>query len=850
MPSLAPLPIDDAIPQLLAALCSAPAVVLRAPPGAGKTTRVPPAILDGGIAGSGKILMLEPRRIAARAAARRIAFERGSRVGEEIGFRVRFESQATRATRIEAITEGILLRRLQDDPMLEDVGAVIFDEFHERRLDSDLALAMVRRVQESVRPDLKIVVMSATFEVEPISRFLGDAPIVESLGRMYPVAIEYAALAMGRGMLGDSIADAVGRILSRTSGDVLVFLPGVGEIRQAKKSLDSLGDAQLAIMELYGDLPSEAQDAVLAPAPRGKRKVVLATNVAETSITIDGVTTVIDSGLARVLRFDPHVGLDRLEVEPISQASADQRAGRAGRTAPGICLRLWNESAQRARAAMEEPEIRRVDLAGPALQLMAWGESDLAAFPWFEAPREESRRQALELLERLGATEDGLATSMGQTMAKLPVHPRLARLLLAGQEFGQSESVALAAALLAERDPFPRERDAGGRIRAAAHVSESDVVDAIHALEAFAADERDTRAARLDRGAVRAIFRARDQLLRQLRGEIGSQPSTEIDADEAIQRALLAAFPDRLARRRERGSKRGVLVGGRGVTLAPSSAVQEAELFVCVDVDGAGAEALVRKASAVERSWLPEDRLRTVIETEFDETEERVQARRRVFWDTLLLEESPAAIPKSDQAAQTLAAAAALHLDRVLPESGSAAYSFLTRARSLRIWMPDLGLPDFDENHLRQILPDVCRGRRSFAELRSGPWLDHLRSGLSWQQLSTIDREAPERIEVPSGSHIALEYTPGKPPVLAVRIQEMFGCPDTPRIAGGRVKVLLHLLAPNYRPQQVTDDLASFWRTTYAVVRKELRARYPKHSWPDDPLNAEAMRGAKRRRPE
>lgn len=810
--------------------------------------------------------MLEPRRVAARAAARRIAWERGGRVGDEIGYMIRFDQQVSPDTRIKIVTDGVLLRFLQDDPFLEQVSIVIFDEFHERGLNADLALAMVRRVQQTVRPDLKIVVMSATLAAELIAAFLGDCPVVEGEGRLFPIEVRYQPHEDPRPVHVKAAA-TVEQALEQTDGDVLVFLPGVGEIRRTAEQLESLAERHdLAVMQLYGDLPADQQDAVLGPIDR--RKVVLATNVAETSITIEGITGVVDTGLARVLRYEPAVGLDRLVLTKISRASADQRSGRAGRTQPGLCLRLWTERDHLARPEAEEPEVRCVDVAGPVLQLLAWGEQDAARFPWFESPSAAALEQADALLSRLGAIKDRRVTELGSDMARLPVHPRIARLFIEGHRLGEPARAALAGALLSERDPFLRERptDPRNRPRLAVHRSRSDILDRVIALEDF--DRRGSigsEIGKLNVGAARFILHVRDQLLASLRQDRSHHTPRDIstgipprrpmpraerevyDADEVVLRCLFAAFPDRLARRREPGSRGGVLAGGRGVRLAEQSGVMDDELFVCVDVDADKSESLVRLASAVDREWLDPDRMTTEDEFTFDESAERVVAIRRTSWDGLVLDTVPVALPSERKVAETLAAAAASRLDRVLPP-GESFTGFLTRVRCLREWMPQMQLPAFDYDQLRALLPDLCQGRRTFAELREAPWIDFLKGRFTHVQLQALDRETPERLQVPSGSRIALRYEPGRLPVLAVRIQELFGLAATPRIAGGRVPVLLHLLAPNMRPQQVTDDLESFWANTYPKIRNELRRRYPKHAWPEDPRTAEPQRRPGRKR--
>ncbi len=870
---LEPLPIDDVLPQVIAVLRVTSSVVLRAPTGAGKTTRVPPALLDAGLLGERRVIVLEPRRVAARAAARRMTVERGGTLGQEVGYQVRFDRKWCERTRILVVTEGTLVRMLQDDPFLDSVAAVVFDEFHERSLDTDLSLGMVRRVQQTVRPDLKMVVMSATLGVEAVSAFLGNAPIVASEGRLFPIEISYEprgdsmplgvavarALERSSALQGRAPSEIRSALESRaTLGDILVFLPGQREIREVARELESLArEHDLLVTPLFGELPPEQQDAALQR--QDKRKIVLATNVAETSVTVDGVTVVIDSGLSRQLRFDANVGLDRLELLPISRASAEQRAGRAGRQQPGLCIRLWNEASQRARPEHTAPEIQRVDLAGSVLQLKAWGESDVLAFPWFEPPRAESITHAESVLRRLGAIgASGAVTELGMTLAKLPVHPRLGRLLVEGTRLGHPERAALAAALLSERDPFDM---SANRVHHKA-ASPSDVLDRIEALEEFERTGHETTSyGNISRGAAQFVVQTKEQLLRLTNRRAGGvsppvdrasvplpstgglTPHARLKAgDVALLRALLAAFPDRLAKRREANSPRGIMVGGRGVKLGPQSRVTQAELFLCLDVEGSGSEALVRSASTVDRSWLPDEMLTVGTEVFFDELSGRVQARRRVTWDDLILEESPAPLPEDDSVARMLAEAATTHWDDVKPKADSPAARFLARVRSLREWSPELNLSTFDDEELQSLLPSLCLGRRSLAELRNAPWVETIETALTPAQWQAVEREAPTHWTVPSGSRIALEYEPGRSPILAVRIQEMFGLRETPRVARGRVPVLLHLLAPNYRPQQVTDDLPSFWANAYPIIRGELRRRYPRHPWPDDPLTATAVK--------
>lgn len=814
-----PLPIDDVLPGLAGHLRESGAAVLVAPTGAGKTTRVPPAILS---LGDGNVLLVEPRRVAARAAARRMADEAGGRVGGRVGYHVRFDNQTSGETRITAVTPGILLRRLHDDPFLDGVSAVVFDEFHERGLDTDLAVGLVRLLRRTVRPDLRVVVMSATLDPGPVASYLGDCPTIESRGRTFPVAVRYEPR--------QGLVDVVSQMLGETADDVLVFLPGVREIRQAMTDLGPEARRRdLLLLPLYGDLPPAEQDRALKQHDR--RKVVLATNVAEASVTVEGVTVVVDTGVARQLEFDPVLGLDRLRLGPISRSAADQRAGRAGRTRPGVAVRLWDEQAHRARPADTEPEVRRVDLAGAVLALASVREP---AFEWLEAPRPTAVARATALLRALGALDAaGTITSAGRRLAALPVPPRVGRLLTEGDSLGVPGRAAVAAALLTERDPFQ------SAARRPGEATDSDLLDRVEAVEAYL---ETGRLGPLHPAGADGVAYAANQFRRLLAGR--DDPTAGPDA---LLRAVFAAYPDRLARRRSPGDPRGLMVGGRGVRLGPQSGVRDAELFVGVEVDAGEAESVVRVASAVRREWLPRELLTTAHEVTFDPAAEKLVARKVTRYLDLPIDDVPGHFADDEVAAAVLADAALAQLADVLPAPDTPAGQLRIRVRCLAGWLPDAGLPALADDDLRDALVELCRGRRSLAEVRAGPWVDALRGRLSYAQLQLVEREAPAALTVPSGSRITLAYEAGRPPVLAARIQELFGLAETPRVAGGRVKVLLHLLAPNGRPQQVTDDLGSFWASGYAVVRKELRARYPRHSWPDDPLAAEAMRGPRRR---
>ena len=845
---LLPLPIDDVLPQALEQLRSAGTLVLQAQPGAGKTSRLAAAVLDAGLAElsagkPGQIVLLQPRRVAARAAATRISEERGTQIGAEVGYQVRFEKRVSKATRILVCTEGIFLRRLQDDPLLEDVAVVIFDEFHERSIDSDLALAMVRQVRNELRGDLRIVVMSATLDTAPVSAYLSAAPVIDSPGKLHPVKIEYAGNS-AKTSLDQSVANAIKQMIPRDSGHILAFLPGVGEIRQTQALLqESTEAAELALMPLYGDMPLDEQQQVLKPSKQ--RKIILATNVAETSITIDGVTVVVDSGVARVNRLDPRLGLNRLELERISRASAQQRAGRAGRTAPGICLRLWSEPEQQMLRESDTPEIVRVELSQCLLQLYAWGESNVAAFPWFEPPPAHAVEQALLLLDRIDALAAGKLTELGKKMAALPLQPRLARLLLEGSRLGQPERAALCAALLSERDPIKRSSRAGK----AQHISNSDVLDRMSAIEQYSRNGlRDSELGELMTGATKQILRAREQLL-QLVGAYGSSAAAagKADADDAVLRALLTAFPDRVCRRREQNGRRALMVGGRGVRLADESAVGSGELFIASElIDTGKSESLVLQASQIEKSWLNPAQITNSIETAFDAAREKVIAFKRSKFCDLLIDEVSVPLPQdlvcSDILAQALRER--YSVDSLIDED---AQQYLARVQCLSQWLPELEFPDLREDPWQRFLSDWCADCTSIQDLRNKSIIPSIEAHLTVDQLNAVEYEAPAKITVPSGSKIKVQYELGQSPILAVRIQEVFGMRESPRVARARVPVLLHLLAPNFRVQQITSDLSGFWKNTYADVKKDLRRRYPKHSWPDDPLTAQPERRPQRK---
>jgi ATP-dependent helicase HrpB len=900
---VSPLPIDPLLPEIVAALSRASRLVLRAPPGAGKTTRVPGALLDAGLAADKHVVVLEPRRIAARAGAEFVAQQRGGRIGDEVGYRVRFEQRGGAATRLWFVTEGVLGRQLVRDPFLEQAGVVVLDEFHERHLQGDVALAVIRDLQASVRPDLKLVVMSATLETERLAAYLDGCPVLTAAGRAYPVAIAYDT-APDQRPLPARVAGALHDVLRETGdgGDVLVFLPGAAEIRRTAAAIEPLVTAHDAdAVVLHGDLPLDAQQRALRRGPR--RKVVLSTNVAETALTIEGVTTVIDSGLARESRFDAKHGINALRVVGISRAAADQRAGRAGRTAPGRCVRLWTEAEQAARRAHETPEVLRLDLSGTLLELRAWGLRDLGRFRWLDPPAAAAVQRAEQLLRQLGAVDAGGAvTDTGRRMLRLAVSPRLARLLFEAEQRGCAADGALLAALASERDICLEQRAFAGSTSSRWAAGSSDLM---LRMQLFAEAERrgfDAAACRgldLDLRSVRAVARARRQLLRILGGRNGklAEPSQAVAArgrasrdsspglpgqsrleagcrqpsarqglvsvagglslragvdEDALLRCVLAGFPDRVVRRRTPGSPRGVMVGGTGVVLADSSVVRDAELFVAVEVDAGPqrqlAEARVRLASAVREDWLTEmfpAAVTTRVETAFDAQRGRVVERRAEMFHDLVLRKSVRTDVDQGRAGEVLAEAARQDPSRAVAVT-EATRSLLERLRFLQQRMPEAGWPASVDDLLADAVASLCAGCRSFAEVRAADVPAVITAVLSARQRTLLARDAPAQYRLPSGRLATLVYAEGKPPVVAARIQELFGLTETPRLANGRVALVFELLAPNQRPVQITDDLESFWRRTYPEVRKVLRGRYPKHPWPDDPLTAAPTSRTKR----
>ena len=832
------LPIDEVLPALRLALAERHEAVLEAPPGAGKTTRVPLALLNEPWLAGQKILMLEPRRLAARAAAERLASELGEKVGQTVGYRIRLDSKVGPETRIEVVTEGILTRRLQHDPALEGVGLLIFDEFHERSLDADLALALSLNGRELFRDEqpLKILLMSATLEGERLASLLDDAPILRSEGRMYPVAMRWGRPFVPGEFIEPRVVQTVLDAINDESGSLLVFLPGQAEIRRVNQQLaDALGSrSDILLCPLHGELDLAAQRAAIEPAPKGLRKVVLATNIAETSLTIDGVRVVIDAGLARVPRFDPGSGMTRLDTQRISRASATQRAGRAGRLEPGVCYRLWSEDQHAQLAAYGSAEILQADLAGLALQLARWGVAPEQLI-WLDMPPSASYAQARQLLERLGALHGAKLTAHGEAMAELPAHPRIAHLLIRGQDLGLAEMACDVAALLGERDIL---RGAGADV---------------HSRLALLSGE-----SRVARGGQGGVQRAR-QLARQYRGYLrgkATQPVADPDHPRWLGALLALAYPDRVAQQRKPGGAEYRLANGRAALFSEVDGLMKQSWLVIADLGS-------RQGQREERIYLAaefdpglldnvlSEQVSVVDQLDWDEREGVLRAERQRKVGELVLSREP--LNGLDEAARTQA------LVNLVRRKG---LELLPWTPELRQWQARVALlrqldllaqgqsewPDVSDGALLAGLEDWLGpylGRVSrlshFANLDLSSIVHNL---LKWPLPQRLDELAPHHIKVPSGSSVRLDYSE-QPPILAVRLQELFGLADTPRIAGGRQVVKLHLLSPARRPVQVTQDLANFWRSTYAEVKKDLKGRYPKLFHKLDPwvesLNSERL---------
>jgi ATP-dependent helicase HrpB len=825
-PPLPHLPIDEVLPEIRAGLATRSSAVLQAPPGAGKTTRVPLALLDETWLASQRIVMLEPRRLAARAAARRMADSLGEPVGATVGFRVRGETRVSSRTRVEVVTEGVLTRMLHEDAALEGVGLVIFDEFHERSLNADAGLALCLETQSVLRPELRLLVMSATLDGAAVANLLDDVAVIVSEGRTFPIEIRYLPR-RGEQPVEGAVAGAVRRALAEVTGSVLAFLPGASEIRRTHALLMSdVMPSDVRVLPLFGAMAAVAQDEAILPAPAGTRKVVLATAIAETSLTIDGVRVVVDSGLARVPTFSPRTGMSRLETVRVSRASAEQRSGRAGRTAPGVCFRLWAAEEHIGLLERDRPEILQADLAPLALDLAVAGVADATSLRWLDPPPAPALAHARDLLVQLGALAAGnRITPHGHAMASFGVHPRLAHMMLRGQELGFGATACLLAALLDERDPMR-------------HGTLAPDPDLRHRVAIVEGHEQSSN---VDRETLR---RVREQA-RTWRATLRIPGHVRADAHECG-RALALAFPDRVARRRTGADERYVLRNGLGALLPDGSSLTGAAFLAIAELGGQRPDARIHLAAALTRAELDEmlgDDVRREDVVEWHATDRAIVAVRRERLGAIVLRETPLRDAEPMVVAEALLAALTTEQGLSLTWSEEASR---VRARLAFLHHHVDGWLDVGDDALRAtahewLLPHLVglRRREQVEALDLGALL---LSRLSWRQRAELDQLAPTHMEVPSGSRIRIDYADPESPVLAVRLQELFGLDTTPSVAGGSVPLTLHLLSPAYRPVQITRDLGGFWRNSYFDVRRELRGRYPKHAWPDDPVRADPTR--------
>jgi ATP-dependent helicase HrpB len=819
-----PLPIDAVLDDLAKTLDVHNAAVLVAPPGAGKTTRVPLALLDAPWARAKKIIVLEPRRIAARASAERMAHTLSERVGETVGYRVRFGSKISRATRIEVVTEGIFSRQILDDPELNGVAAVLFDEFHERSLDADLGLALARDAQTGLREDLRILVMSATLDGARVAKLLGEAPVVASEGRAFPVETRY----LGRkadAPVERQMADAIATALRADPGSVLAFLPGAAEIRRTQNFLaERIHDASIEIVPLFGALDASVQDRAIAPPPKGHRKVVLATSIAETSLTIEGVRIVVDSGLARVPRYEPDIGLTRLETVRASRAAVDQRRGRAGRTEPGVCYRLWDEPQTASLAAYTQPEILSADLSSLVLDLAQWGVSDPASLAFLDAPPAPALKEARELLRELGALDGGgQITDEGRSLRALALPPRLARMIVDSHRLGAGRAAADIAAVLTERG-------LGG-----------DHVDLDVRLDGFRRDRSQRAEA------------ARDQAQRWASKVAADNKATVTRDDDPSNGIMLAlAFPDRVAKNRGNGSF--VLANGRGAALEPTAALSRAPYIAVAELTGTAMQGRILLAAPITQAEIETqfaDQIEMTDEISFDRGAMALRARRKKTLHAITLSEAPMAIEPSEQTAKVFAdGLTAAGIDQ-LPWSKPIKQwrdrvMFLRAAEGAASENP---WPDLSDNALiarrESWLVPALLDKTSLKSFSAGDLSDALQALLPWALRARLDREAPTHFEAPTGTQLAIDYEAEQGPTIAVRLQELFGLTSHPSIARGAIPLVLELLSPAHRPVQVTRDLPGFWRGSYAGVRSDLRGRYPRHPWPEDPASATPTRRVK-----
>lgn len=840
------LPIYELEHDIVEAFRQDGRVVLEAPTGSGKTTQVPQMLVDGGVAGDGQVVILQPRRLAARLLASRVATERGGQLGREVGYQIRFDNISSRDTRIKFVTEGILLRMMLEDPSLPGISVVLFDEFHERHLFGDITLARSLQIAARERPDLKIGVMSATLQAAPLEAYLAPCRLLTSRGRTFPVEISYLDRASDADSMPpwDLAAREVDRILeSGVEGDVLVFMPGAFEIHRSIAAIQATREGKkCAVLPLHGELPPAEQDAAVGGCDR--RKIIVSTNVAETSLTIEGVRIVIDAGLARVSRFDPYRGINTLLIEKISQASADQRTGRAGRTAPGICLRLWTEKQHRQRPAQEQPEVRRLDISEVLLTLKASGVTDAQSFPWLDAPDPRSLETAESLLRELGAADrTGKITPLGRKMLSFPTHPRFSRMLLAASDHHCVPEVALAAALTQSRNLIVHR--AGSRAEekredALGEENESDFFLQMRAWQ-YAANNRYSVNACREMGihaqAARQIGQTWKQLLDAARRQ-GLDTFEKTTSSDSFRKCLLSGFSDHVGIRAGAGTLRCLLTGGRRGTISRESSVHNAPLVIAAEVKeietrGKEVTVLLNNVTAIEEEWLREmfpGDYTSRRETLFDPDQKRVVVREQTVFRDLVLRERPCGDAVPEEAAPVLAEEV-LAGRATLKHWNHAVDQWIARVNCVSEWMPELEIPPLDEEARRHLVEQICYGATSAKEIKERPVLPTFKQWLSPEQEEAVKKLAPEQIGLPRGRQPKVVYEEGAPPTISTRLQDLYDVKENLCICSGRVEILVQILAPNQRPIQVTKNIAGFWNESYPAIKKQLQGRYPKHEW-------------------
>ena len=834
------LPIYDLDEEIIRVLREGGRLILQAPTGSGKSTQVPQILLDGGALGAGRCVILQPRRLATRMLAKRVAEERGAQLGVEVGYQIRLDNVSSAQTRILFVTEGILLRRMLANPSLEGVSALIFDEFHERHLYSDISLARALDLQESLRPDLKIIVMSATLDGAQIERHLAPCQTLSSEGRTFPVEIEYLRHEPREDPPWELAADAVAENFDRTGGDVLVFMPGAYEIQRTIREMSHRAPSGCLILPLHGELPASEQDKAVART--GKRKIIVSTNVAETSLTIDGVTMVVDAGFARVARYDPHRGINTLLIEKISRASADQRAGRAGRTAPGLCLRLWTQRDHTLRAAAELPEIKRLDLAETVLSLKAAGVRDLASFRWMDRPDEKSLARAEQLLADLGALDHaGEITPTGRRMLSFPVHPRYARMFLAAKEFDCVRAAALIAALTQSRNLLLRAERRVEEERA--EIFGQGISDFLILIRAFSYAQRHDfridalRPLAIHAEAARQVKKLFEQFLEIARDE-GLDTDAGAAKDETIARCVLAGFADQVARRRSGGTLVCDIVHGRRGQLARSSVAQDSRLIVAAEINeiegrSGDAQVVLSLATQIEESWLREmfpDDFEERTAHHFDTSQKRVVVRREKIFRDLVIESQDRDAEPSAEASACLARAVT-NGELTLSQWNDSVEQWIARVNFLAGALPEHHIPKIGPSEREYIVHLACEDATNYREIKDRPILNLVRSILTPAQQQLVEKHAPERLELPGGHRAKITYAQDSSPVLSARIQDLYGVTDDLKIAAGRVPLIIHVLAPNHRPVQVTNSLKTFWVESYPKLKQQLQRQYPKHEW-------------------